>query len=196
MTVVSSFAPRKNVETLIKAFDRLPKKLKHDSSLFIVGRSEGWEKIQKKIENEVDSVTLKSIVISYNSVQQEYYELADVFVCTSLHEGFGLTILEAMSHGLPVICSNAASLPEVYGDAGIGVDPLDVSGFAKAIEIVLSDDKLRKEMREKSLERANPLVLLNRPMSYWMYFEKLFIRIKLNHRFLKRPCYIFDSDTF
>ncbi len=77
-----------------------------------------------------------------------------MFVYPSLYEGFGLPPLEAMACGTPVITSNASSLPEVVGDAGMLVDPRSVDELADAMQRVLSDGELRTEMRTKGLERA------------------------------------------
>ncbi len=82
------------------------------------------------------------------------YTGASVFVFPSLYEGFGLPPLEAMACGAPVVCSNAASLPEVVGNAAILVNPRAVDEIAGAMERVLSDAALRDELRAKSLARA------------------------------------------
>jgi glycosyltransferase involved in cell wall biosynthesis len=83
-----------------------------------------------------------------------WYNAADLFVFPSLYEGFGLPPLEAMACGVPVIASHASSLPEVVGEAGSLVDPLDVEGLAGAMARVLGDGTLRTEMRERGLARA------------------------------------------
>jgi glycosyltransferase involved in cell wall biosynthesis len=72
----------------------------------------------------------------------------------SLYEGFGLTPLEAMACGAPVICSNASSLPEVVGNAALLVNPRDDDEIAQTIARVLDDAALRDELRAKSLARA------------------------------------------
>jgi glycosyltransferase involved in cell wall biosynthesis len=72
----------------------------------------------------------------------------------SLAEGFGLTALEAMACGTPVVTSNTSSLPEVVGDAALLVDPLDTGGLAEAIERLFADDRLAKELSERGLARA------------------------------------------
>ena len=71
-----------------------------------------------------------------------------------MYEGFGLPPLEAMACGTPVVASDASSLPEVVGEAGIMVEPRDVRGLAEAMERVLIDKHLRAELRAKGLERA------------------------------------------
>ena len=82
------------------------------------------------------------------------YSAADLFVFPSLYEGFGLPPLEAMACGAPVVCSNAASLPEVVGDAAVTVDPYDVEALAQAMHRVLTDSVVRDDLRAKGLARA------------------------------------------
>jgi glycosyltransferase involved in cell wall biosynthesis len=82
------------------------------------------------------------------------YQNASCFVFPSLYEGFGLPPLEAMACGCPVISSNAASLPEVCGDAVLYIDPHRPEDIAAKIKQVLSDDSLRNELKRKGLERA------------------------------------------
>ena len=82
------------------------------------------------------------------------YTLSTCFVYPSFFEGFGIPPLEAMQCGSPVITGDRTSLPEVVGDAGILVDPFDVTSIADAIERMLSDSGLRDEFRQKGFERA------------------------------------------
>ena len=83
------------------------------------------------------------------------YRCAAALVYPSLYEGFGLPALEAMACGTPVIASRAASIPEVVGDAGILLDPLDVNAWTEAIVSVLNDDDRRAELRSRGLARAS-----------------------------------------
>ena len=82
------------------------------------------------------------------------YQGSELFVFPSLYEGFGLPPLEAMACGTPVISSNAASLPEVVGDAGLLVDPTRPEDLTRAIECLLSDDAARRLQSEKGLRQA------------------------------------------
>jgi glycosyltransferase involved in cell wall biosynthesis len=75
-------------------------------------------------------------------------------VLPSLHEGFGLPALEAMTLGLPVVASRRGALPEVVGDAGLLIDPLEDDELANAIEGVLSDPNRRRRMAEAGIQRS------------------------------------------
>jgi glycosyltransferase involved in cell wall biosynthesis len=79
---------------------------------------------------------------------------ARVFAYVSYYEGFGLSPLEAMACGTPVVTSNTSSLPEVVGDAGILADPNDESAIAAGILALLDDSALRERLREQSVARA------------------------------------------
>jgi len=83
------------------------------------------------------------------------YGAADVLVFPSLYEGFGLPVLEAMMRGVPVVCSNAASLPEVGGDTVRYFDPRDEQAMAAEISAVLADSALRERMVKAGLARAS-----------------------------------------
>ena len=82
------------------------------------------------------------------------YRLTSCFALPSFEEGFGLPVLEAMARGVPVCCSNASSLPEVVGDAGLLFDPHDVDSIRATIERVLSDRELAETLSARGRERA------------------------------------------
>jgi len=82
------------------------------------------------------------------------YNAADCLLFPSIHEGFGWPPLEAMACGLPVVCSNAASIPEVVGQAAIASDPLDVAAHAAAIDKIIVDSALREGMIARGLAQS------------------------------------------
>jgi glycosyltransferase involved in cell wall biosynthesis len=84
----------------------------------------------------------------------DLYRGALAYVDPSLYEGFGFQAAEALACGTPVVASNVTSLPEVVGDAGILVDPLDVDGFAEAMRRLSADAGLRSELGEKAVAQA------------------------------------------
>lgn len=154
---VGSEIPRKNLGRLLEAF-AIIKRTSPNTRLIKIGSPNQGGYFQK-LRDQIRDLNLQREVILYNHVSRSdliaFYNLADVFVFPSLYEGFGIPPLEAMACGAPVICSNAASLPEVVGDAAITVDPKDIQGWANAISEVLNDGKLREQLRVKSLARAS-----------------------------------------
>ena len=82
------------------------------------------------------------------------YQMADVFCLPSRYEGFGLTVLEAMACGTPVVCSNIGSLPEVADDAARLVDPAIRPDLVQALVDVLTQPALAADLRQRGLIRA------------------------------------------
>ncbi len=143
---VGNLFPYKNVTLLIDAFLRVKQRIPHD--LVIAGRREFYQGNLPRDERVryFDYVPQKDL--------PRFYSYADVLVHPSLSEGFGLTPLEAMACGTPVICSNRASLPEVVGDAGILFDPSDSATLAELILATLLNEGLRQGLAAKGLKRA------------------------------------------
>jgi len=160
---VGIIQPRKNLDTLIKAHDHLHKSLRQKHPLVVVGRK-GWscddviEKLKRKISiNEAHW---------FNDVNTEIelkhlYAGAMAFVYPSLHEGFGLPLLEAFASGLPAMISSTTSLPEVSQGIAVEVDPFDIDGMSKAMVKLLDPvDRIerinagKKRAREMSWENT------------------------------------------
>lgn len=153
---LGQFKPRKNVRGLIRAFHRLKRRPGGIHHKLVLAGEEGW------MENDVVRL-IRELGLSEDTMILGYvpqsdlpllYNAASLFVYPSFYEGFGLPILEAMACGVPVVCSNATSLPEVAGDAAIQVDPHDLSALAGAIRAVLTRPCLREELVQKGLVRA------------------------------------------
>lgn len=84
----------------------------------------------------------------------QLYQAADVYIDPSLYEGFGLQVVEAMACGVPVVCSNTTSLPEIVGDAAITCDPNDPVALAAGLEAVLNDSERAATMRAAGIRQA------------------------------------------
>jgi glycosyltransferase involved in cell wall biosynthesis len=82
------------------------------------------------------------------------YRAAEATIFASLYEGFGLPLLESMASGVPVVTSNTTALPEVAGNAALLVDPTSVGEIAAAMERIVTDLELRKQLVERGLSRA------------------------------------------
>lgn len=151
--------PRKNLAHLIRSFFRLLDEARlSDTYLVLAGSKEqGW--IHDEIFAAAESSPKhRSRIIFTGYVGDEdlaaLYSGAVAFVFPSLYEGFGLPPLEAMACGTPVITSNTSSLPEVVGEAGLMVDPLDEEALCQAMLDVLTDESLRRALICRGLERA------------------------------------------
>jgi glycosyltransferase involved in cell wall biosynthesis len=152
---VGTIEPRKNLGRLLRAYTRLRAKYKTPHRLVVAGGL-GW--LYQDVLREIDELASEHEVIFLGRVPDEdlptLYSLADVFAFPSLYEGFGLPPLEAMACGVPVVCSNTSSLPEVVGDAGVLVSPFDIDALSEAIASLLEDPARRTELAARGRERA------------------------------------------
>lgn len=151
---VGVIEPRKNVETILRAFNAL-KSAHRDLKLVLAGEV-GWR--SHGVVREARMSPYADDVIFWGPATYEellfLYNTAAVFVYPSFFEGFGFPPLEAQACGLPVVASNRASLPEVVGDAGLFVDPWRPSELTRAIRLFLDDEKLRNLHRERGFENT------------------------------------------
>jgi glycosyltransferase involved in cell wall biosynthesis len=153
---VGSENPRKNLPRLFQAFAQAKHQLPN-LKLVKIGPPLHLEEY-KRLKDLSEKLKIEDAVLWIERISNDdlvtFYAFADAFVFPSLYEGFGLPPLEAMACGTPVISSNAASLPEVTGDAALQVDPTDVDGWAGAILRLLTDPSLQQDLRARGLDRA------------------------------------------
>jgi glycosyltransferase involved in cell wall biosynthesis len=149
--------PRKNLPHLIRCFGKvLASGEAPDLRLVLVG---GQNISQRDtLAAHIASAGLDGKIILTGYVPDEdlaaIYSAAMAFIFPSLAEGFGLPPLEAMQCGTPVICSNATSLPEVVGEAGILVHPKDEEALCQAMLRLLNSSSLRQELSAAGIQRA------------------------------------------
>ena len=147
--------PYKNLQRLITAFSALPHR--NDYELWLAGPYD--KRYSPLLEIQTQELGINHLVKFLNYVP--YNELpiiinqAIALVFPSLWEGFGLPVLEAMACGTPVITSNISSLPEVAGDAAILINPYNPREITAAMQTIINDSELRKQLSEKGLKRAN-----------------------------------------
>lgn len=150
---LGTLEPRKGLDTLVAAYAALADRVPH--ALVIAGKR-GW--YTEPLFRQVRELGLEARVHFTDYIPDAdmsgLLNLAQVFVFPSRYEGFGLPPLEAMACGTPVIASNASSLPEVVGDAGLQVPPDDVAALARAIQRLIADADLRARLRAAGLARA------------------------------------------
>lgn len=147
LTVANAW-PHKNVPALVRAHARLPESCARP--LVIVGLG-GHGLAQVKAAIKASPYRKRIVVTGWvrEHALWTLYRRAAVFAFPSLYEGFGLPVLEAMAAGVPVVSSNATSLPEVYGDAALEFDPTDEAAMADAIRRVLEDQALARDLVER-----------------------------------------------
>lgn len=173
---VGTIQPRKNLIRLMEAVARID-----DLKLLIVGKTsglgrQGWRfeeilKTPKKLGIE------DRVIFSGFAKAEDLPQLlsgALVFVLPSLYEGFGIPVLEAMACGVPVICSNISSLPEVCGKAGLLIDPYSVTQIEQAIRTIVADKKLRQKKIKEGLEQVKKFSWDKMAKEVLKVFEKEF----------------------
>ncbi|MGO4743581.1 glycosyltransferase family 4 protein [Serratia quinivorans] len=152
---VGTIEPRKNILSLIHAYRNLPGELRTRYPLVLSGYK-GWrnDDIMQEIERGQREGWLNYLGFAAAEELPLLYSAASLFVFPSNYEGFGLPVLEAMSSGTPVICSNSSSLPEVVGDAAMTHAPEDIGLLTELITRGLTDEQWRKQAVELGLSNA------------------------------------------
>ncbi|MCS7253461.1 MAG: glycosyltransferase family 1 protein [Armatimonadota bacterium] len=148
---VGNIEPKKNLPTLLKAYERLKKRMS-DVGLVIVGAI-AWG--NGKLIDRAKAIGAQYLGYVSDEELRAVYRLASVLVFPSLYEGFGLPPLEAMALGTPVVASTAGALPEVLGNAALLVEPNDVDGLVEAIVSILSDEALYSALAERATAHAS-----------------------------------------
>ncbi|MEA2098354.1 MAG: glycosyltransferase family 1 protein [Patescibacteria group bacterium] len=157
---MNTIKPLNNLTRLIEAFSKLRlilkgKKPNSNYKLVLAGKS-GW--MSDEIHQIAKDFGLKNEVIFPGYIDPKdlnaLFAGADLFVSVPVYEDFGAPVLEAMASGIPVVCSNVSSLPEITNGAAVLIDPYDIEGIKNAILKVLDDDGLRSDLKERGLEQA------------------------------------------
>jgi glycosyltransferase involved in cell wall biosynthesis len=147
--------PHKNVERLIQAFHLVRQRGLDRLKLVIIGDEVSrYAALRRAVHKHQLHKYVRFLGYLPEETLAVMYRLAGVFVFPSLYEGFGLPPLEAMASGTPVVTSNVSSLPEVAGDAAVLVNPYEPEAIASGIATVLTDERIRRDLRAKGLERA------------------------------------------
>ncbi len=152
---VGAVHPRKNVLGLLKAFEQFKTSYSHAHQLVIVGRK-AW--MNKELEDFYEKMQFKKEVIWIEKIERadliQLMQQSFGLVYPSLFEGFGIPIIEAMSLGIPVICSNVSAMPEVAGNAALLVQPDNTIEIATAMNELIINDVLRNDLIAKGKIRA------------------------------------------
>ena len=154
MLAVGTLEPRKNLPFLLRVFQRFRER-RPDMQLVLAGRF-GWGAAE--VRRTLAELGLDGQVVLTGAIADAdlaaLYEGAMALLFPSLHEGFGLPLIEAMSAGLPVVSSNVTSMPEVCSDAALLVPPGDEDCWLEAMRSMAEDAPLRVRLTELGLARA------------------------------------------
>mgnify|MGYP000126616864 CR=1 FL=1 len=157
---VSHLYPYKNIIRLLVAFQRVVNSFKQPLRLIIAG-SRDYEQYNNKIEKCIDNLGIQNNVILLGKVSKKklkfLYENSQILVFPSPFENFAYTLVEAMSCGAPIVCSNTTAMPETCKNAAIYFDPYNIDEITEKITLVLTNEKLRQEMINKSIARSKEL---------------------------------------
>jgi glycosyltransferase involved in cell wall biosynthesis len=164
---------RKNLPRLIRAYALLPGNLRNAHQLLLAGKMpEGnianLEEIARSSGLKNDELLFPGFVSDEELVQ--LYNLCQLYIFPSWHEGFGLPALEAMACGAPVIAANTSSLPEVIGLEKALFDPFEVKEIFGKLKQALEDEHFRNDLREHGLQRSKKFswdATANRAITAW-----------------------------
>jgi hypothetical protein len=170
---VGRVASHKRVDLLIEALPLVQRETPN-TTLLIVGDNDSnpaFHDVVTAIRRRAKALGVADSVVFTGRVDDlpPFYRLADVYTSASLHEGFGVPLIEAMASGLPVFASNTTAHPWVLDGAGLLVEPENVADLATQISKVLTDDSFRGTLVQRSLARAKAFSLEN----YFFRWEQM-----------------------
>lgn len=171
--------PRKNIANLFRAYDLFRARTNDNVKLLLVGEKKWWKGDMQTVYDSMQFCD--DVVFTGRLPQPELQQVmasALALVYTSVFEGFGIPILEAMQSGVPVITSNITSMPEVAGDAAYLTDPFSPDAIAEAMQNVACQVSLRESLSIKGLQRCKDFSWDQTADKLWETVERV---IGLNH---------------
>ena len=153
---LGTIEPRKNLMTLFEAFKALLADGKHAELSVVVGGKQGWlfHETYRAVHERGLTGRVKFIGYVEDQDLPAVYTMARAMAFPSVYEGFGLPPLEAMACGVPVLCSNASSMPELVGDSALLLPPMDADAWAGALQRVLTDRALALDLRRRGPQQS------------------------------------------
>jgi len=170
---VGALHPRKNITGLLKAFDAFKSTNINDIKLVIVGGE--MHKTGEMYETYQNMRYRHDVIFTGRVSTEELHHImgtAFALVFVPFIEGFGIPVVEAMSTGVPVICSNTTSLPEVGGDAVLYADPCNTEQISESMSKIINEPELRRLLIEKGFEQQKKFSWDETAKLMWMSIEK------------------------
>jgi glycosyltransferase involved in cell wall biosynthesis len=167
---VGAIQRRKNVARLVQAFEQVAS----GWTLVLAGATGfGAEEALQKIEASPRKQDIRVLGYVSDAVLEDLYWRASIFAFPSLDEGFGMPVLDAMAHSLPVLTSNLSALPEVAGDAALLVDPADTTSISHALSQLIEDEALRQRLARQGLARSTGFTWERAVDETWKVYQEL-----------------------
>lgn len=148
--------PNKKHEDIIRAFYYYKKYFNEKSRLIFVGNESGMEKYYNRLKDYISLTGLEDVIFTGHIKFDEilaYYKIADLFLCLSEHEGFCVPLVEAMYFDVPVLAYDCCAVPDTLGGGGIVIDNKEPRYVAEWMNQIITDEKLRQEMKEAGRKR-------------------------------------------
>jgi len=167
---VGAIQRRKNTTRLVQAFEQLDSGWK-----LVLAGSSGFESQEtlQYIERSPRKQDIQVLGYVRDSRLEELYRRAAIFAFPSLDEGFGMPVLDAMARGVPVLTSNVSAMPEVAGEAGLLVDPRDVTAIAQGLRRLTTESALREQLNLAGLARVREFNWEKSVQATWKVYEEL-----------------------
>ena len=174
---VSRVAPNKKIEDVIKTFYYYKTSINPQSRLFIVGSHVGMERYCAYLRALTLDLNLRDVVFTGHVTLPQllaYYKAADLFLCMSEHEGFGIPLVESMYFDIPIIAYAVAAVPDTLGNSGILVYKKDFPKIAELIDVVLKSADVRQKVLAVQKERFQNFTHDHIEQTFRKYIEHLF----------------------
>jgi O-antigen biosynthesis alpha-1,2-mannosyltransferase len=164
---------RKNITRLVKAFEGLGPEWR-----LVLAGSTGFGAAEIMSGIEASPVRSRITLLGYvpGTELSLWYERAAIFAFPSLDEGFGMPVLEAMAHGVPVLTSNRSALPEAAGAAALLVDPENTDAIAASLRELAGNEELRKDLAKAGRHHAAAFTWQDAVSKTWSVYSELLSR--------------------
>lgn len=158
---VGRIIPNKRIENLIRFFAAYKTRYNPRARLLIVGSYGGFERYLTMLHELVAQLRVPDVYFTGHVSNEEltaYYDIADVFLCASEHEGFCVPLMEAFYKRVPVLAWAQTAVPDTMDGAGVLYDRADPAEVAALIDIVVSDEQLQERIivgQDAALDRLS-----------------------------------------
>jgi len=158
---VGRITPSKRIDEVIKIFHYYNSNINPDSNLFLLGMFDGLsDKYYLSLKLMIEKTGIKNVFFvtdANDKILVTYYSLADLFITMSNHEGFCVPLVENMFFRVPIIANNSSAIPYTLGNAGVLIKEETFEEVGELVDLILGDEKLKKEIIEKQTKRFSEL---------------------------------------